>query len=133
MMFKNMRKKTSVAMLGVVLATGLSACSTGSESAQTKLEIVSNFYPVKYLVDQIGGDLIENSSLTPDGAEPHDLILNPKSIVKITEADLARIVKRVVKEQENTDGESNDQQMSGDINKVIIDKKSGNKILSKNI
>lgn len=87
MLYKNMRKVASVAMLGVVLATGLSACSTGSESAQTKLEIVSNFYPVKYLVDQIGGDLIENSSLTPDGAEPHDLTLNPKSIVKITEAD----------------------------------------------
>ena len=42
-----------------------------------------------------------------------------KKIVKLTESDLARIVKRVVKEQENTDGESNDQQMGGDINKVM--------------
>jgi hypothetical protein len=42
-----------------------------------------------------------------------------KKIVKLTEADLARIVRRVINEEENTDGESNDQQMGGDINKVM--------------
>jgi hypothetical protein len=42
-----------------------------------------------------------------------------KKIVKLTEADLSRIVRRVINEEENTDGESNDQQMGGDINKVM--------------
>ena len=42
-----------------------------------------------------------------------------KKIVKLTESDLSRIVRRVINEQENTDGESNDQQMGGDINKVM--------------
>jgi hypothetical protein len=42
-----------------------------------------------------------------------------KKIVKLTESDLARIVRRVINEEENTDGESNDQQMGGDINKVM--------------
>lgn len=42
-----------------------------------------------------------------------------KKIVKLTEADLARIVKRVMNEEENTDGESNDQQMGGDINEIM--------------
>ena len=42
-----------------------------------------------------------------------------KKIVRLTESDLARIVRRVINEEENTDGESNDQQMGGDINKVM--------------
>jgi hypothetical protein len=42
-----------------------------------------------------------------------------KRIVRLKEADLARIVRRVINEEENTDGESNDQQMGGDINKVM--------------
>ena len=40
-------------------------------------------------------------------------------VIRLTESDLALIVKRVINEQENVDGESNDQQMSGDINKVM--------------
>ena len=42
-----------------------------------------------------------------------------KRVVRLTESDLARIVKRVVREQENTDGESNDEQVGGDVNKVM--------------
>lgn len=40
-------------------------------------------------------------------------------VIRLTESDLALIVKRVINEQENVDGESNDQQMRGDINKVM--------------
>ena len=70
-----------------VIALGLSSCSSSEESSSSKLQVVSNFYPVKYLVDVIGGDLISNTSLTPDGAEPHDLSLDAKSIASMNESD----------------------------------------------
>jgi zinc transport system substrate-binding protein len=70
-----------------VIALGLSSCSSSEESSSSKLQVVSNFYPVKYLVDVIGGDLVSNTSLTPDGAEPHDLTLDAKSIASMNESD----------------------------------------------
>ena len=70
-----------------VIALGLSSCSSSEESSSSKLQVVSNFYPVKYLVDVIGGELISNTSLTPDGAEPHDLTLDAKSIASMNESD----------------------------------------------
>ena len=76
--------------LGAVLTMttlSLSSCSSSEESSSSQLQVVSNFYPVKYLVDVIGGDLVSNSSLTPDGAEPHDLTLDAKSIALMNESD----------------------------------------------
>jgi zinc transport system substrate-binding protein len=84
---KNRTYKIILLTLGALIASGLSGCSNSDETAQDKLQIVSNFYPVKYLVDAIGGDLVTNTSLTPDGAEPHDLTLDPKALASINSAD----------------------------------------------
>jgi zinc transport system substrate-binding protein len=71
----------------IVTAMSLSSCSSSEEKSSSQLKVVSNFYPIKYLVDVIGGDLVSNTSLTPDGAEPHDLTLDAKSIVLMNESD----------------------------------------------
>jgi hypothetical protein len=42
-----------------------------------------------------------------------------KKTIRLTEADLTRIVNKVIKEQENTDGESNDQKMNRSIMTVL--------------
>jgi zinc transport system substrate-binding protein len=85
--FRNTFKNFSAVAVGLLLTTGLAGCSNSDDTANDKLQVVSNFYPVKYLVDQIGGDLVNNSSLTPDGAEPHDLMLDPKAVATMTDAD----------------------------------------------
>ncbi len=87
MKFRNTFKNFSAVAVGLLLTTGLAGCSNSDDTANDKLQVVSNFYPVKYLVDQIGGDLVNNSSLTPDGAEPHDLMLDPKAVATMTDAD----------------------------------------------
>lgn len=84
---KKWLKSLAVTLSFGVIALGLSSCSSSKESSSSKLQVVSNFYPVKYLVDVIGGDLISNTSLTPDGAEPHDLTLDAKSIASMNESD----------------------------------------------
>jgi len=80
---KKWLKSLAVTLSFAVIALGLSSCSSSDESSSSQLQVVSNFYPVKYLVDAIGGDLVSSTSLTPDDAEPHDLTLDAKSIASI--------------------------------------------------
>ena len=76
--------RSMVALL-VSTSIGLAACSstTASDGAPTAdspdLSVAANFYPVEWLVKEIGGDAISVTGLTPLGEEPHDLILNAQT------------------------------------------------------
>lgn len=79
----------SGALLAVFAAAlGLSACGSTSSTKAGKLSIVASFYPLQYVTQRIAGDRAEVSSLTPSGAEPHDLELTPKDVGSIADADL---------------------------------------------
>lgn len=68
----------------------LTACSTGSPSGTggtdgggEPLKVMASFYPLQYVTQQVGGDLVEVESLTPPGTEPHDLELPPASVAAL--------------------------------------------------
>jgi hypothetical protein len=48
---------------------------------------MASFYPLKYLAEKVGGEHVSVTSLTPDGAEPHDLELSPKMVDSLSSAD----------------------------------------------
>ncbi|SDZ82038.1 zinc transport system substrate-binding protein [Bowdeniella nasicola] len=79
-----------VAMFSLA-ALALAACSSGGSSdtpkADGKPQVLASFYPLQYLTEQIGKDHIDVSSLTPKGAEPHDLELAPAQVSTIGKAD----------------------------------------------
>jgi zinc transport system substrate-binding protein len=50
--------------------------------------VLAGFYPLEWAAGRIGGDLASVSSLTPPGAEAHDLELTPQDVAKVSEADL---------------------------------------------
>ena len=50
--------------------------------------VVAGFYPLAFAAEQIGGDRIDVTNLTPAGAEPHDLELTPREVEGILDADL---------------------------------------------
>lgn len=85
-----------VAALGIGALTLLAGCSgsgadsSGSASGTSdgKLAIAASFYPLQYVTQRIVGDRATVSSLTPPGAEPHDLELTPKDVAAISSADL---------------------------------------------
>jgi zinc transport system substrate-binding protein len=52
------------------------------------MAIATSFYPLQYVTERIAGDRATVSSLTPPGAEPHDLELTPKDVAKISDATL---------------------------------------------
>ena len=67
----------------------LSACGgTAGGSDEDGVAVVAGFYPLEWAAERIGGDAIEVSSLTPPGAEAHDLELTPQDVAAVSEADL---------------------------------------------
>jgi zinc transport system substrate-binding protein len=50
--------------------------------------VLASFYPLQYVTEQIGGDLVTVDNLTPPAAEPHDLELSPAQVREIGTADL---------------------------------------------
>ena len=71
-------------------ATGSStASSTASGSpAAAPVSVVAAFYPLEWAAEQVGGDLVDVTSLTAPGAEPHDLELTPQQVAAVSDADL---------------------------------------------
>lgn len=87
-----MSKRILAAACAAATALTLSACmspstSGGSSSKDGKLTVMASFYPLQYLAEKIGGEHVSVSSLTPDGAEPHELELSPKMVDSLSSAD----------------------------------------------
>ena len=49
---------------------------------------MASFYPLQFVAEQVGGDRVSVRSLTPPGAEPHDVELSPAQVSRIDRADL---------------------------------------------
>lgn len=81
--------------LSVVAAAGLLALTAcGSDETTTAVadeswEVTASFYPLEFVAERVGGDLVTLTNLTKPGAEPHDLELAPQDLGALTDADLA--------------------------------------------
>ncbi len=78
------------ALLGVV-ALGLAACSQTDDPTPTDapdLTVAAAFYPLQFIAERIGGDPVKVITLTPPGAEPHDLELSPSGVREVRDADI---------------------------------------------
>lgn len=79
----------AVSALGATLAlTGCGSSDGPSTADDGKLQVLASFYPLQFITQEIGGDLLDVTSLTPTGAEPHDLELSPAAARSVGEADL---------------------------------------------
>lgn len=77
--------------LPVLLALTLSACgSTAGDSASgdAPLDALASFYPLQFVVQTVGGDAVNVGSVTPPGAEPHNLELSPAMVSDLAEASV---------------------------------------------
>jgi zinc transport system substrate-binding protein len=89
-----MKSRTRLVFALPLLSTlSLTACATGSgeaaspdTSAAAPLKVMASFYPLQYVVEQVGGDKVEVESLTPPGTEPHDLELSPAAVASLENA-----------------------------------------------
>ncbi|MBB2941987.1 zinc transport system substrate-binding protein [Actinoplanes lutulentus] len=72
----------------LALLLALSGCGGASAGADGKLSVVTAFYPLQFISERVGGDVVSVSNLTKAGAEPHDVELNARQVGEITDADL---------------------------------------------
>ncbi len=83
-------KWPALAALASSAALALGGCSSGSapDPASGALAVSASFYPLVWATGQIGGAHVAVTSLTPPGAEPHDLELTPKQVGGLADATL---------------------------------------------
>lgn len=82
----------SVAAL-LSLATGLTGCAAfsddaGSGPAGDETTVAASFYPLEFIAERVGGDLVEVEALATPGQDPHDLELTVAQTATIADADL---------------------------------------------
>ncbi len=76
-----------VALAALPLAAlGLTGC--GATAADDgRVHVVVSIYPLQYAVEQIGGDLVDVTSATPAGVDPHEIELSPRQLRVFSDAD----------------------------------------------
>ncbi|MYS23019.1 zinc transport system substrate-binding protein [Streptomyces sp. DvalAA-14] len=86
---------TALAAAVALVLPALAACSgdasaaAGSGADRGKVKVTASFYPLEFLVRQIGGARVSVTELTRPGVEPHDLELSPRQVGRLGDADLA--------------------------------------------
>lgn len=77
------------ALAAAALLLAAPACSsTENKSEDGKLTVVTAFYPLQYVAEQVTGGTATVTSLTAPGQEAHDVDLSAKQVASLSEADL---------------------------------------------
>ncbi len=78
------------AVVALLAALAIAACG-GSRTSEDdgRLQVVGRLPLFADFVHQVGGDLVEVSSLLPSGADPHTYEPTPQDVRRVTEAHLA--------------------------------------------
>ncbi|SDY92801.1 zinc transport system substrate-binding protein [Geodermatophilus africanus] len=82
---------TTRAVTASAAALALAGCGSSEGAAADGgdgLTVVAGFYPLEWAAQRVAGDRADVSSLTPAGAEAHDLELAPQDVAAVAEADL---------------------------------------------
>ncbi|WP_346884689.1 metal ABC transporter solute-binding protein, Zn/Mn family [Clostridium sp. UBA4395] len=85
-------KKLKVLGALTLIVVMLTACSNreskNNEEKDNTINIVTSFYGMKALTEEIGGDKVSIESVIPEGSEPHDFDIKAKDMKAIEEADI---------------------------------------------
>ncbi|MBN9327453.1 MAG: zinc ABC transporter substrate-binding protein [Cellulomonas sp. 73-145] len=88
------RRIGGLAAAVVVALSALTACGTAGAGGTLagapagKVRVLASFYPLQFVAQQVGGDRVHVDSLTPPGAEPHDVELSPAQVSAVETANL---------------------------------------------
>lgn len=70
---------------------GLSGCASADgapAAARDRVDVVTSFYPLQFVAEQVGGDRVAVTNLTKPGTEPHDLELSARDVAAVADAGL---------------------------------------------
>lgn len=66
----------------------LAGCGSTAAADDDTVQVLASFYPLQMVAQEVGGDRVSVESLTPPGAEPHDVELSPAQVSHLDSADL---------------------------------------------
>jgi zinc transport system substrate-binding protein len=77
------------AALAGLLLCAVSGCAENSAGqADGRLDVVVSSYPLQYVVEEVGGEHVAVTNLTPPGGDIHGLEPAPRDVAAVTEADV---------------------------------------------
>ncbi|RBY94733.1 zinc ABC transporter substrate-binding protein [Blastococcus sp. TBT05-19] len=82
------RWTASLALTATALLTAGCGAGGGDGADDGRPTVVAGFYPLEWAAARVGGERAQVSSLTPAGAEAHDLELTPRDVAAVGSADL---------------------------------------------
>lgn len=85
-MFKRRSTTTALVATGALLLAGCGA--TGSPNDGDGVQVLASIYPLAYVADAVGGDLVDVTTATPAGTDPHSVELSPRQLRDVGDADL---------------------------------------------
>ena len=90
MFFRASRPAAVLVVPALLVGSALAGCSPDATQgvAAGTVDVMASFYPLQFVAEQVGGDRVTVRSLTPPGAEPHDVELSPAQVSRIGGADL---------------------------------------------
>jgi zinc transport system substrate-binding protein len=78
----------ATASAAALALAGCGGSGDATASGGEGLTVVAGFYPLEWTAQRVGGARLDVSSLTPPGAEAHDLELAPQDVAAVADADL---------------------------------------------
>jgi zinc transport system substrate-binding protein len=73
-------------VLTATLVALLEGCGGGYGRSVSGLSLVAGFYPLAWAADQLGGERVDVTNITPAGSEPHDVELTPRAVEFVRDA-----------------------------------------------
>ncbi|MBB2923587.1 metal ABC transporter substrate-binding protein [Cellulomonas cellasea] len=82
------RTRATAVLTAALVGLAASACAPAGAEDDGTLDVLASFYPLQYVVEQVGGEHVAVASLVPPGGEPHDLEISPHKVQELRDADL---------------------------------------------
>src|SRR5688500_15544829 len=80
------------AALAVATLAGCGGDDAGSDDGDAAVSVVAALAPLAHVAELVGGDRAAVDSVTPAGAEPHDVELSPDQVADIEDADVVVVI-----------------------------------------
>lgn len=77
-----------IGLLVVLTAASLLVIGFRNKRSSERLSVVTSFYPLAHFAQQVGGDYVEVTNLTPPGVEPHDFEPTARDVATLQTAQL---------------------------------------------
>lgn len=79
-------RSLSAAAAALLVLSTTAACSP--DAHEDTVDVLTSFYPLQYVAEQVGGEHVTVTNLTPAAADPHSIELSPARVREMGQADL---------------------------------------------